>query len=72
VGKVAQKILNNVRATRAAVQWSGASALTMHMPDPIDVRAIRRRLQMSQAVLPARSAVELRAVQNIKQGQRRP
>jgi len=72
VGKAAQKILKNIRATRAAVQGSGASALTVHVPDDIDVKAIRRRLQMSQAAFAAHFAVELRTVQNWEQGQRRP
>jgi putative transcriptional regulator len=72
MGKAAQKILKNIRATRAAVQVSGAGALTVHLPDDIDVKAIRRRLQMSQAAFAAHFAVELRTVQNWEQGQRRP
>src|SRR5215213_7379251 len=53
MGKAAQKILKNIRATRAAVQLSGAGALTVHLPDHIDVKAIHRRLQMSQAAFAA-------------------
>ena len=38
MGKAAQKILKNIRATRAAIQVSGASALTVHMPNDVDSR----------------------------------
>jgi putative transcriptional regulator len=72
MGKAAQKILKNIRATRAAIQTSGVDAVTVHVPDRIDVKAIRRRLQMSQAAFAAHFAVELRTVQNWEQGQRRP
>ena len=38
MGKAAQKILKNIRATRAAIQASGVDALTVHVPDQIDGR----------------------------------
>ena len=43
-----------------------------HLVGDIDVRALRRRLRMTQAAFAARFAVELRTVQNREQGQRRP
>ena len=38
MGKAAQKILKNIRATRAAIQASGVDAVTVHMPNHIDGR----------------------------------
>jgi hypothetical protein len=32
MGKAAQKILKNIRATRDAIQASGADAVTVHVP----------------------------------------
>ena len=72
MGEAAQKILNNIRATRAAVREGGAEALRVHSPAPVDVRELRHRLGMSQAAFAARFGVELRTVQNWEQGQRRP
>lgn len=69
MGKAARKILKKIRA---AVPGTGAGARTVHAPDDIDLKAIGSRLQMSQAVVAARFAVELRIVQNWEQGQRRP
>ena len=72
MGKAAQKILKNIGGTRAAVRSAGPEALRVHVADDIDVRALRRRLRMSQAAFAAQFAVELRTVQNWEQGQRRP
>jgi putative transcriptional regulator len=64
------QILRSVRSLRAAVQ-SGA-ALPVHVPDEVDVRAIRRKLGMSQAQFAAAFGFGLDAVQNWEQGRRRP
>ncbi|MGH6886659.1 MAG: helix-turn-helix domain-containing protein, partial [Geminicoccales bacterium] len=57
-----EKILRSVRNLRAAVQ-SGA-ALSVHVPDRIDVKAIRKKLGMSQAQFAASFGFGLDAVQN--------
>jgi putative transcriptional regulator len=44
----------------------------VHVPDHIDVRAIRRKLGMSQARFAASFGFVLDAVQNWEQGRRRP
>ena len=64
------KILRNVRDLRAAVR-SGAP-LRVHVPDEIDVRAIRKKLGMSQRQFAASFGFGLDAVQNWEQGRRRP
>ena len=44
----------------------------VHVPDEIDVKAIRRKLGMSQARFAASFGFALDAVQNWEQGRRRP
>jgi putative transcriptional regulator len=65
-----QKILRSVRNLRAAVQ-SGA-ALSVHVPAEINVKAIRKKLNMSQRRFAASFGFTLDAVQNWEQGRRRP
>ena len=65
-----EKILRSVRNLRAEVR-SGAT-LRVHVPDEIDVKAIRRRLGMSQRQFAASFGFGLDAVQNWEQGRRRP
>ena len=72
MGKAAERILRNFGGTRAALRGTGPEALRVHLVGDIDVRALRRRLRMTQAAFAARFAVELRTVQNREQGQRRP
>jgi putative transcriptional regulator len=44
----------------------------VHVPDRVDVKAIRRKLGMSQAQFAASFGFGLDAVQNWEQGRRRP
>jgi putative transcriptional regulator len=72
MGTAADKILKNIRATRAAIRDDGVDALCTHLPAPVDVRSLRRRLGMSQTQFAARFAIEVRTLQNWEQGQRQP
>lgn len=65
-----EKILRSVRSLRAAVQTG--ETLPVHVPAEVDVRAIRRKLGMSQAAFAASFGFALDAVQNWEQGRRRP
>jgi putative transcriptional regulator len=65
-----EKILRSVRNLRAAVQSD--TPLLVHVPAEVDVKAIRRRLGMSQAQFAASFGFGLDAVQNWEQGRRRP
>ena len=65
-----EKILRSVRSLRTAVR--SRAALTVHVPDEVDVKAIRRKLGMSQAQFAASFGFGLDAVQNWEQGRRRP
>jgi putative transcriptional regulator len=65
-----EKILRNVRNLRVAMR--SGEALPVHVPERIDVKAIRRKLGMSQAQFAASFGFGLDAVQNWEQGRRRP
>ena len=48
------------------------TARVVHVPDPLNVRAIRDRLNMTQKEFALRFSFSLGAVQNWEQGRRRP
>jgi putative transcriptional regulator len=64
------KILRSVRSLRAAVRSD--EALRVHVPAEVDVKAIRRKLGMTQAEFAAAFGFGLDALQNWEQGRRRP
>ncbi len=64
------KILRSVRSLRAAVK--AGAALRVHVPAEVDVKAIRRKLGMTQAEFARSFGFGLDAVQNWEQGRRRP
>ena len=65
-----EKILRSVRSLRASVQSGGD--LSVHVPAEVDVKAIRRKLGMSQTQFARSFGFALDAVQNWEQGRRRP
>jgi putative transcriptional regulator len=88
MGKIGERLLRNVREARAAMGRAADAAATgraadlagalaaegfaVHVPATVDVRAIRRRLGLSQGAFAARFGFALDAVQNWEQGRRRP
>jgi putative transcriptional regulator len=63
-----------IRGARQALAYArGASAgFIAHVPDEVDVIAIRRGLGLSQSEFAARFGFSLDALQNWEQGRRRP
>jgi putative transcriptional regulator len=63
-----------IRGARQALAYArGASeGFIAHVPDEVDVIAIRRGLGLSQSEFAARFGFRLDAVQNWEQGRRRP
>jgi putative transcriptional regulator len=60
-------------AREAAAHAKGeASAVVVHAPDNVDVRAIRLRQKLSQAAFARRYGFTLDSVQNWEAGRRRP
>jgi putative transcriptional regulator len=71
MSKAGQSIL---RGARQAVDYARGErdGCITHVPEQVDVGAIRKQLGLSQAEFAARFGFKLDAVQNWEQGRRRP
>ena len=63
-----------LRGAREALEYARGAreGFVAHVPEQVDVVAIRSRLGLSQAEFAARFGFKLDAVQNWEQGRRRP
>jgi putative transcriptional regulator len=63
-----------LRGARQALDYARGArgGFVAHVPDEVDVAAIRRRLGLSQGEFAAQFGFTLDAVQNWEQGRRRP
>lgn len=71
MSKAGQSILRGARQALAYARGARAGYV-VHVPETVDVRAIRRRLGMSQRQFAERFGFTLDAVQNWEQGRRTP
>ena len=67
-----EKILGSIREARAILRGESAGELIVHVPRDFDVKALRRKLGMSQSRFAASFGFGLDAVQSWEQGRRRP
>jgi putative transcriptional regulator len=72
VPKRESKILTGAKQALAFARGELAEGFIVHVPAEIDVKAIRRKLGMSQAQFAASFGFGLDAVRNWEQGRRRP
>ena len=68
----ASKILTGARQALAFARGELTEGVVVHAPEAVDVKAIRRRLGLSQAQFAAAFGLELDAIRNWEQGRRRP
>jgi putative transcriptional regulator len=66
------KILGSIREARATLRGESAGELVVHVPPEFDVKALRRKLGMSQSRFAASFGFGLAAVRSWEQGRRRP
>jgi putative transcriptional regulator len=66
------KIPGSIREARAILRGESAGELIVHVPPDFDVKALRRKLGMSQSKFAASFGFGLDAVQSREQGRRRP
>ena len=66
------KLLGSIRQARAILRGESAGELVVHVPPEFDVRALRRKLGMSQSKFAAGFGFGLAAAQSWEQGRRRP
>jgi putative transcriptional regulator len=69
VSKAGESIL---RGARSAGVRPWRAGFVVHVPESVDVKAIRRRLGLSQRRFAERFGLKIDAVQNWEQGRRRP
>jgi len=67
-----KRILESVRKARAYARGETAEDFVAHVPDEVDVRAIRDKLGLSQEAFAARFGFSAAAVRDWEQGRRRP
>jgi putative transcriptional regulator len=72
--KAFNKIIAGAEAALAYAKGDKTGAVThaVRVPEGIDVRAVRRRLKLSQARFAARFGLDVRTLQDWEQGRRRP
>ena len=66
------KILGSIREARAILRGESAGELVVQVPPEVDVKALRRKLGMSQSRFAKSFGFGLAAVQSWGQGRRRP
>jgi putative transcriptional regulator len=71
MSKSGQSILRGARQALAYARGE-TKGFVAHVPQDVDVKAIRTRLGLSQAEFAARFGFKLDALQNWEQGRRRP
>jgi putative transcriptional regulator len=71
VSKAGESILRGAREALAFARGAH-EGYVVHVPEQVDVKAIRRRLGLSQRRFAERFGFKLDAVQNWEQGRRRP
>ncbi len=70
--KAGDRILRSIRNARRYARGETAEGFVAHVPDEVDVRAIRTQMGLSQAAFATRFGFSVDAVQNWEQGRRRP
>lgn len=72
MAKAGKRILKGAREALAYARGETAEGFVVHVPETVDVRAIRLRLGLSQTEFAARYGFTVNAVRNWEQGRRRP
>lgn len=72
MSKAGKKILEGIDAALAYAKGEDDNAVTIHVPDTVDVKAIRGTMKLSQQAFAARFGFSTHAVRNWEQGVRHP
>ena len=72
MSKVGSDIIKGAREALAYARGERVEGIVVHVPEEVDVRAIRRRTGLSQAAFAARYGFTKSAVQDWEQGRRKP
>ena len=72
MSKAGTRILRSVRAARAYARGEAADGFVVHVPEQIDVKAIRSKLGLSQQAFADRFGFSPAAVRDWEQHRRQP
>jgi len=72
VSKAGTRILGSVRKARAFARGETSEGFVVHVPEQIDVKAIRQKLGLSQEMFALRFGFSPAAVRDWEQGRRQP
>lgn len=72
MSKAGERILKSVRRTRAFVRREVTEGFIVHVPEEVDVRAIRAKLKLTREEFAARFGFAKSAVKDWEQGRRQP
>jgi len=70
--KAGDRLLRSVRSARAYARGETSEGFVVHVPDVVDVGAIRARLRLSQAAFAERFGFSVAAVRDWEQHRRQP
>ena len=72
MSKVGRSLIKSVQQARAFVRGEITEGFVVHVPDDVDVKAIRKRLRCSQSQFSRRFGFAIDAVQDWEQHRRKP
>ena len=72
VSKAGSRILDSVRKARAFARGEVSEGFVVHVPEEINVKAIRQKLGLSQEAFALRFGFSPAAVRDWEQGRRQP
>jgi putative transcriptional regulator len=72
MSKAGSRILGSVRKARAFARGEASDGFVVHVPEAIDVKAIRAKLGLSQETFALRFGFSAAAVRDWEQGRRQP
>lgn len=72
MSKAGKRILDSIRETRAELRGERAAGYIIHVPENVDVRAVRAKLGMTQREFAAQFGFGYDAVRDWELGRRQP
>lgn len=72
MSKAGERLLKSARRARAYVRGEETEGFVVHVPDEVDVRAIRASLNLTREEFAARFGFAKTAVKDWEQGRRQP
>jgi putative transcriptional regulator len=72
MSKAGSRILGSVQKARAFARGEASDGFVVHVPEAIDVKAIRAKLGLSQETFALRFGFSAAAVRDWEQGRRQP